>query len=151
MSKSQTLCVDANLVIRLVAFPQDEMILSLWEQWEGHRLAAPALLFYEITNALHQYQKARWLTLDEIETALQAAARLPIKIVEDPALHLEAVRIAARLELLAAYGAHYLALAERLDAELWTADKRLANVARQHGLDWVRSYQGWVDHLGEAE
>ena len=53
------LCVDANLVIRLVAAPADEAIRHLWEQWDTERrqLAAPTLLYYEVANALYRYQK----------------------------------------------------------------------------------------------
>jgi len=56
---SSWLCVDANLVIRLVADPGDESVRQLWEQWDAARrqLAAPTRLHCEVTNALHRYQK----------------------------------------------------------------------------------------------
>ncbi len=37
MSNS-SLCVDANLVIRLVADPADEAVRDLWEQWDAEQL-----------------------------------------------------------------------------------------------------------------
>ena len=40
-----------------------------------------------------------------------------------------------RLDRAAAYGSFYLALAETLHCELWTADRRLRNAVH---LDWVR-------------
>jgi hypothetical protein len=40
------------------------------------------------------------------------------------------------LSLPAAYDAHYLALAERVGAEFWTTDRRLANKVRE-ALPWV--------------
>ena len=46
---------------------------------------------------------------------------------------------AERLGQARAYDATYLALAEELDAEFWTADRRLANAARHAGADWVRA------------
>jgi predicted nucleic acid-binding protein len=38
-----------------------------------------------------------------------------------------------------AYDGFYLALAQRLDVELWTADTRLESRARQIGITWVRT------------
>lgn len=38
-----------------------------------------------------------------------------------------------------AYDSFYLALAETLRAPLWTADRRLANAARQIGISWVHA------------
>ena len=49
----------------------------------------------------------------------------------------EALRWATRLNQRPAYDAFYLAVAQRLDAELWTADRRLCHNARQAGADWV--------------
>ncbi len=49
-------------------------------------------------------------------------------------------KTAARAETLslpAAYDAHYLALAERMGAELWTAATRLLRAVRDR-LSWVR-------------
>jgi len=45
---------------------------------------------------------------------------------------------AERLNQARAYDALYLALAESLPAELWTADRRLVDRARQIGVTWVR-------------
>ena len=42
----------------------------------------------------------------------------------------------------AAYDAHYLALAEMMDCEFWTADERLFNAVRDE-LSWVR----WLGRL----
>ncbi len=140
MNNLPALCVDANLVVRLVALPQDEAIISLWKGWNDRRLIAPALLLYEVVNALHQYWKAGYLGEEEVSLALKAAVALPIALVEDDLLHFDAQRLAMELDLSAAYDAHYLALAQRMGAELWTADRRLAAQAHKYGLTWVRVY-----------
>jgi len=54
----------------------------------------------------------------------------------EPDLHWRAVELAARFSLAAAYDAHYLALAEHLGGEFWTADGRLARMV-QASLPWV--------------
>ena len=53
------ICVDANLVTRLVLAPDDQPVQQLWQQWQldKRQLAAPTLLRYEVTNALYRYQK----------------------------------------------------------------------------------------------
>jgi len=51
-------------------------------------------------------------------------------------LHRRALQLAEALSLPAAYDAHYLALAERVGAEFWTTDRRLANKVRE-ALPWV--------------
>ena len=55
----------------------------------------------------------------------------------EASLHVEAVLLARRLGLKAAYDAHYLAWAERTGAEFWTADRRLVNQVAP-SLPWVR-------------
>ena len=46
-----------------------------------------------------------------------------------------------RYELPATYDAHYLALAEWMDIELWTADMRLVKAIRSFDLDWVKGVE----------
>jgi len=135
---SSWLCVDANLVIRLVADPKDVAVQRLWEQWDAERrqLAAPTLLYYEVTNALYLYLKQGLMSPSSVRLALRAALSLPLRLHSDADLHPRALELAEQLTLPATYDAHYLALAERLEAEFWTADQRLAH-AVQPTLSWV--------------
>jgi predicted nucleic acid-binding protein len=132
------LCVDANLVVRLIIDPSDEAIRRLWEQWddERQRLAAPSLLYYEVTNALYRYRQQGLMSASSTSLALQAALALPLHLHGDTGLHQRALDLAERFSLPAAYDAHYLALAEWLGAEFWTADHRLVQ-AVQPDLAWV--------------
>jgi predicted nucleic acid-binding protein len=136
---SSWLCVDANLVVRLVADPKDEFGRGLWEQWdaEGQQLAAPTLLYYEVTNALYRYRRQGLMSLVAVRLALKAAFSLPLHLYGEAALHQRALDMAERFSLPAAYDAHYLALAEQLAADFWTADRKLVR-AVQDALPWVR-------------
>ena len=69
--------------------------------------------------------------------ALKAAQALPLRLYGEPELHTRALDLAECFSLPAAYDAHYLALADWLGAEFWTADLRLARVV-QDELPWVR-------------
>jgi predicted nucleic acid-binding protein len=53
--------------------------------------------------------------------------------------HRRALDWSARLGQGKAYDGQYLATAERAGAELWTADRKLANAATAAGAGWVRS------------
>lgn len=134
------LCVDASVVVHLlVDTPESERIHGLWEAWQSanRTLVAPTLLHYEVANALYRYEKAGELTGEEVHQALDTALALPVQLVGDNALHVAAVLLARRTGLPATYDAHYLALAERLGAEFWTADRKLVRHACA-ALPWVR-------------
>lgn len=133
------ICFDASFLLRLLlddgTAPQAE---TLWEAWhrEGRRLVAPVLLYYEVTNALHRYATRGELAQGEAETLLDLALRLDVELIGDGELHRRAIQLARAFSLPATYDAHYLALAERLGAEFWTADARLARTI-QDRLPWV--------------
>ncbi len=138
MSRSSAVCVDASLVVRLLLGPQSQEIAALWEQWDQkHRdLVAPTLIYYEISNALYQYERHGKLSADTLAEAFDVALGLPIRLYSDSALHLRAIQIARRFTLPASYDAHYLALAEHLGTELWTCDARLVKKVGPD-LSWV--------------
>ena len=133
-------CLDASFIVRLLVSEETAPLTdALWEAWHraGRPRAAPTLLYYEVSNALHRYVTAGVLTAAEAAILLDAALSLDITLYGDAALHRQALQLAERFALPATYDAHYLALAECLGGELWTADRRLANAVRHH-LPWVR-------------
>lgn len=136
--RNSWLCVDANLVIRLVADPKDQAVRRLWEQWDAERwqLAAPTLLYYEVTNVLYRYQKQGLMSASSVRLALKAALSLLPRLHGDADLHRRALDLAGLFSLPAAYDAHYVALAEWLGGEFWTADRRLAQTV-EATLPWV--------------
>ena len=133
-------CVDASFVIRLLeSADPDSAPIRLWTDWHeaGRPVVAPTLLYYELTNALRRYAAHGELLPQEATKLLDVALRLGISLYGDAELHRRALQLAETFSLPAAYDAHYLALAERLGAEFWTADKRLVR-AVQKALPWVR-------------
>lgn len=104
-------------------------------------IVAPALIYYEVTNGLYRYQKAGILPSEAVEKALIAALALPIELVSNTELHTRARNIATAYNLSAVYDAHYLALAQWMEVDLWTADIRLVNSLKPHKLSWVKGIE----------
>lgn len=132
-------CVDASFVLRLLqSDTRDAPAARLWGEWHaaGRSLIVPALLSFELTNALYRYLAHGELTRDEIFDLLEAALSLGIKPVGTFGLHRRALDLAISFSLPAAYHAHYLALSEHFGAEFWTADRRLAQSVRDR-LPWI--------------
>lgn len=136
---SDVICTDANFIVRLVSKELPESpYRELWNQWQdsGYIVVAPALIYYEVSNALHRITVAGQLLPERASQALEAALNLNIRLYDDAELHQHALTLARQLTLPATYDAHYLALAQRLGAEFWTADRRLVQ-AVQATLPWV--------------
>jgi Predicted nucleic acid-binding protein, contains PIN domain len=101
--------------------------------WGRSRVAryAPALVDYEIVSTLNQKQLRGSLTADEADAVLELALEEPLNIIRTQDAHRDALRLARRFGLRSTYDAHYLALADDLDCEFWTADERLYNAVRE--------------------
>jgi predicted nucleic acid-binding protein len=139
-STARWVCVDASFVVPLVTRSHEgSPFAQRWRGWHevGSHPAAPTLLCYEVTNALHRYVVHGALLPNQAAAALAAALDLGFAWFGDAELHRRALEIAGEYALPAAYDAHYLALAERLDAELWTADRKLRQAVAAT-LSWVR-------------
>lgn len=134
--------VDANLVAALVLpLPYSAQAMQKIMAWKraGIELFAPQLLEYEVDAIL---RKAVVVGLMSTSQAIDAVYHVQdLNIHSLPAtseLRVSALQWAQRLGHSKTYDAHCLALAEQLQAELWTADRRLVNGARQTDVTWVR-------------
>lgn len=133
------LVVDSSFVTRLLIRPSTSQYAELWRQWESTnaRILAPALITFEVTNALWQIEKAAAATAADTEELLQRFLDLPIELVMLPHLHQRALSIARSLRFGATNDAHFLALAEAAGCEAWTSDRRLVNGVKSR-FPWVK-------------
>jgi predicted nucleic acid-binding protein len=133
---SQIICIDPGPVIQLTAFPRNNAIKTLWDRWEreDRRILAPSLLFYDISNILSAYVRQGVLSARTVQTILQAARSLPVHLIDEPDIQIRALALSERLNLPLGCDPHYLALADKLDKELWTYDRRLAVAVNQPGM-----------------
>ena len=122
-----TICVDASLVARLFVGPDDARAWELFDAWTEQEalICAPSLLIYELTDVFYRYHRAGLLSRATLQLLTDAVDGLPLALEPHTSLAKPALRLASTLGLDATYDAYYLALAERLDADLWTADARL--------------------------
>ncbi len=136
--RNSPICVDASVMVRLLVPSRDSLARDKWEQWstDSRSLIAPTLLYYEVANALYQYQRSGQLSAEAIRAALQAAQSLSVELLAEPEIHELALKIADQFELSATYDAHYLALSASFGAEFWTADRRLCRKV-QPNMPWV--------------
>lgn len=134
--------VDTSIAIKWVIDESDSKTAEkLLEEWNDREalILAPALLAYEITNALYQRIRRSEISLERCNEALRGFALVGIEFdfSQDFSLSTRATELARLYNLPATYDAHYLALAEREQCELWTADMRMWNSIRGK-LAWVR-------------
>lgn len=141
MVTSSIVIVDANFALSIVLdYPTSQEIQGLWIDWVQNdvEIAAPNLWVYEVTSAIHKLYMLKQFGESSAEVALDAVLSLDVRLVQvDAGLCQLAFSLATQLNQLAAYDSFYLALAEKLDAELWTLNRRLANAALQLGTGRV--------------
>lgn len=149
-SGSRGLVIDANVAIWTVLpvlANADVDALGRFSSWQhtGARLVAPALWLAECTSAIRRGVYAKAITHARGLVALSDLFALEVDIVPmDEDQCMSAFEWAGRLGQARAYDGFYMALAEQLGMEFWTADTRLANAAQQAGATWVH----WV---GESQ
>ena len=140
-NKSSYVVIDAGFgVLQVIADPRSEQAATLWSGWimDGIDICAPDLWLYETTSVLHKISLQQNISEEIVQQALEALLGLNVAFYEVvPDSCRVAYRWATRLKQSTAYDGFYMALAERLNAELWTTDQRLVNRARQIGVSWV--------------
>ena len=142
---SSSVVIDANLaVFSVLKTPHSVAAARVMDHLaqRGYEPFAPGLWWYEVTSVIHRYRFAGIIPDGTAHKALELlTVSLGIQQVDVP------VRIAfdwaTRLRQKGAYDGFYLAAAEQLGAELWTADQALVNNALQVGASWVR----WMGEL----
>jgi predicted nucleic acid-binding protein len=138
-SQASALVIDAGVGYALCA--QDTVSTTLRVELalrvqSGVWLCAPSIWRFELTSILTKSVHFQQLSEDSARQVLQLSGELEIQLVQpDWELMMQAFDWTLRLKRAAAYDSFYLALARRLDCELWTLDRRLANAS---AVPWVR-------------
>lgn len=143
---NSSVCVDASLIIRtLIPDSYSEEATALLEIWQrgGTSLIAPALLAFEVTSVLRRlvYLQAVSPTLGD--DAYAQFLRIPIRLSTRPAIFPLAWKLAHEFNRPRAYDTAYIALAQLVGCDFWTADERLYNAVRHQLLrvKWIGDFK----------
>lgn len=129
----------------LLRDPLEKSAESLWRRWlaNGVAMIVPPLFRPEVTSVLREREYRGDLEGDEASVALDIALEWPV-IVWEPGGHLQrrAYELAVRYNLPKTYDAQYLAVADLLGCDLWTADRRLVRGVGEPWVRWIGDYEG---------
>ena len=137
--------VNASLAVKdVLREPYAEQPLAIAKEWAARhiRLTAPWALLVEVTNGLHRRTLPEQISLFRVHRLPTAFLGLGIEIRESRQLRLRALELAQESQQLAIYDAHYMALAEILDCDLFTANERFFNSIKewQRRGRWLGQY-----------
>ena len=137
-----TAVIDANFGVALVRLmPYTATCRNLIEQWIRQKvtIAVPDLWDYEIVSALHRLQTKKEIEREAVRAGIDLLFRLNLlHVPSDRQLAIASIDWTERLGQGSAYDAQYLALSERLNAEFYTADRKLFHRCRQLGVSFVK-------------
>lgn len=142
---SGVVVVDASLAVKwLVREVHSDNAYAMARSWAREEVypMAPYLMPVEVANALYKRVKREEISLAEATSLLDGLLSTRIELREPAGVHVKAMELAAELKQDAVYDAHYLALAEALNCELWTADERFyrAAISGHTQVKWLGSF-----------
>lgn len=132
MGVSGFVVVDASVAVKwLVREEHTDKALAILRAWHDEEVTpvAPHLLPFEVANALHRKVFRGELDVGDSTRLVSRLFESRLELHQPPGLHVRALQLASQLQQGAVYDAHYLALAERVGCELWTADARFYRAA----------------------
>jgi predicted nucleic acid-binding protein len=137
-------CLDASLALKLLVVEDDSArARSLWRSWvtKGIEVVAPGLFVFECASALRRMIVRHDLDEERGRSALELLLTMPVSLRAPEGLVERAWDLARDLDRPTAYDCFYIGVAELLDIECWTADRRLFNA--------VHEKKPWLHHLAE--
>ena len=125
--------IDASLAVKLVVYEEYSFeTLSLFRSWQsaGLSLTAPDFMASEFAAALRKKIAEGILTSGGAQRLLAGLYVSGIEFRPSRPPHDRAIDLAVELNQRLTYDSHYLALAESLDCDFWTADRPFYRAAR---------------------
>ena len=137
--------VDASLAVKwLIEEDDSDKAHATLQSWVAQDIArlAPRLMPFEVANALHRRVLRGELSVGDNTRMIARLLESRPELHQPPGLHVRALQLATQLKQGAAYDAHYLALAESVGCELWTAAERFYRAASPSidNVRWLGDY-----------
>jgi len=125
-----TACLDASVVLKLLVYESGSDAAIEWlTTHEGELLVAPSLLLAEVASVLQRRVRTGELTPTERTDAIDVLESLEVRTVWDYDLIRRASVLADELDQATVYDTVYLAVAEREQCTLLTADRKFGKAA----------------------
>jgi len=144
---SQIIVIDANIAVQTVLpVSADENALNLMTRWytEQKQIAAPDLWLSEAASVIRRFVYLKLISSEQGKTAVDDLFSLGIETVPlNQEICQNAFDRAERLRHSKIYDSIYISVAEYLNAEFWTGDRRLFNGAKQAGFVQIH----WIGEL----
>ncbi|MEZ0396569.1 MAG: type II toxin-antitoxin system VapC family toxin [Anaerolineales bacterium] len=139
------LVLDASVVLKaILPNPLQGHCQALIATFAEVQPVAPALWGYETTSVLAKAVHFEQITEAEGRQALAQLAALNVQLFPPTfEQNQAALTWALRLKRAAAYDGYYLALAQSLDCDFWTADGRLFQSLKEEKLKWLH----WIEEI----
>lgn len=106
-------------------------VLSKWQE-KGEEFAAPRLLVSEASAVIRRYVYVGDLTFERGMQTIENLLAFDLLLYHDDDLIRGAYSLANELNTPRSYDTQYLALAERLECDFWTTDRKF------HSVSWWR-------------
>lgn len=142
---SDWVVIDASVAVKAVLpNPLQAHCLSLIQTFVQKQPVAPALWAHETTSAIAKAVHFGDITEKEARQVLEKLDTLGVRLfVADAEQNRAAFDWTLRLKRASAYDSYYLVLAQTLECDFWTADKRLFNALQSVPLTWLH----WIEEL----
>ncbi len=141
---NHALVVDASLAVKWVVkeeYSAEADALLRESAASDQAIMGPPHLLAEVANAVYQRVRTtdpdKHLTIDEAGAALAQFNTIGIQLSSPPELGPGVARFALMHQLPVVYDALYVVLAQLIDAELWTSDRKLIGLIGR-AAPWVR-------------
>lgn len=98
---SARVCIDANVIVRLVAPSPDINVEGLWQTWQTTRVTvvAPTLLRYEVVNSFHRMRLHGNISGELARVLVDVAMAIPITLYDDSLMFSDSIWFAAHFNL----------------------------------------------------
>ena len=137
--------VDASLVFKwLVSEENSDLAQSISRSWANNEIQAAAsyLMPVEVANAPPPAGLRGELAVEDAVRLLEYLLASGIEVRDDSNLHARALQVSSRLRQGAVYDPHYLALADILDCDYWTANESFYRSAAPsaQNVHWIGEF-----------
>ena len=134
--------IDASLLVKLLVIEQfSAQAVRLANYWAamGVRLAAPDFIHAEVISALYKKIPAGIISINLAVDLVTEFYQMDITIYPASFFHKRAMELALELGQRMPYDSHYLALAESLNCDFWTADRPFYRATQPHHprVQWI--------------